>query len=126
MQNEQYHILVIDDNADILFMIKAMLEMRGYKITARESPENIESVMEAVQPDLVLMDMLLSGADGREVCRNFKVNKQFSQVPVIMISALPDAASSCIESGADYFLGKPFEMKDLFQTVQSALSTVAN
>jgi CheY-like chemotaxis protein len=82
--------------------------------------------MEEVQPDLVLMDMLLSGADGREVCRNFKVNKQFSQVPVIMISALPDAAASCIESGADYFLGKPFEMKDLFQTVQSALSTVTN
>jgi CheY-like chemotaxis protein len=126
MQNEQYHILVIDDNADILFMIKAMLEMRGYKITARESPENIESVMEAAQPDLVLMDMLLSGADGREVCKTFKLNKQFSQVPVIMISALPDAAASCIESGADYFLGKPFEMKDLFQTVQSALSAVPN
>ena len=126
MQNEQYHILVIDDNADILFMIKAMLEMRGYKITARESPENIEAVMQNLKPDLVLMDMLLSGADGREVCKNFKVNAEFAQVPVIMISALPDAAHSCIESGADYFLSKPFEMKDLFQTVSSALSTVNN
>jgi two-component system alkaline phosphatase synthesis response regulator PhoP len=126
MQNEQYHILVIDDNADILFMIKAMLEMKGYKITAKDSPDNIEVFIETLKPDLVLMDMLLSGADGREVCKNFKVNKQISQVPVIMISALPDAAASCIASGADYFLGKPFEMKDLFQTVSSALSTVDN
>ncbi|CAN5202688.1 N/A [soil metagenome] len=124
MQNEQYHILVIDDNADILFMIKAMLEMKGYKITAKDSPENVEIFIEAIKPDLILMDMLLSGADGREVCKSFKINKQISHVPVIMISALPDAAASCIESGADYFLGKPFEMKDLFQTVSSALSAV--
>ena len=124
MQNEQYHILVIDDNADILFMIKAMLQMKGYKITAKDSPDNIEIFIEAIKPDLILMDMLLSGADGREVCKNFKGNKQISQVPVIMISALPDAAASCIESGADYFLGKPFEMKDLFETVNSALSAV--
>ncbi len=126
MQNEQFHILVIDDNADILFMIKAMLEMKGYKITARDNPENIIVFMEALKPDLILMDMLLSGADGREVCKNFKVNKQLSNIPVIMISALPDAAGSCIESGADYFLGKPFEMKDLFHTVSTALATVNN
>lgn len=126
MQNEQSHILVIDDNADILFMIKAMLEMKGYKITAKDSPENIEIFVETARPDLILMDMLLSGADGRDVCKIFKANQQIAQVPVIMISAMPDAAGSCIESGANYFLGKPFEMKDLLQTVSDALSAINN
>lgn len=124
MENEQYHILVIDDNEDILFMIKAMLEMKGYKITAKDSPENIELCIETTMPDLILMDMLLSGADGREVCKKIKINKSISLVPVIMISALPDAGESCIDAGADYFLGKPFEMSDLFQTVTNALSPV--
>lgn len=126
MQNEKHHILVIDDNADILFMIKVMLEMSGYKITAKDSPDNVEIFIETARPNLILMDMLLSGADGREVCKNFKANQQIAQIPVIMISALPDAAASCIESGADYFLGKPFEMKDLFQTVSFALSAINN
>jgi DNA-binding response OmpR family regulator len=124
MKNNQYHILVIDDNEDILFMIKAMLEMKGYSITAKESADDAEHFIEVTKPDLVLMDMLLSGSDGREVCKKIKMNKAISHVPVMMISALPDASISCIEAGADYFLGKPFEMNDLFQTVANALSPV--
>lgn len=122
MANDQYHILVIDDNEDVLFMIKVMLEMKGYKVTAKESPENIELFIETATPDLILMDMLLSGADGREVCKKIKINKTISSVPVIMISALPDAGTSCLNAGANYFLGKPFEMNDLFKTIDNALS----
>ena len=125
MVNEQYHILVIDDNEDILFMIKAMLEMKGYKVTPKNHPENIELVIETIMPDIILMDMLLSGADGREVCKKIKTNTVISKIPVIMISALPDADVSCLEAGTDYFLGKPFEMTDLFNTVEKALLPVS-
>ena len=124
MAERQYHILVIDDNEDILFMIKAMLEMKGYKVTPKDSPENIELFIETIMPDLILMDMLLSGADGREVCRKIKMNKAIAHIPIIMISALPDADVSCLEAGTDYFLGKPFEMTDLFDTVERALLPV--
>ncbi len=116
-----HHILIIDDNEDILFMLKAMLEMKGYLITPKDSPENIELFIEKSLPDLILMDMLLSGADGREVCRNIKMNQAIAHIPIIMISALPDANISCVEAGTDYFLGKPFEMIDLFDTVEKAL-----
>lgn len=124
MAERQYHILVIDDNEDILFMIKAMLEMKGYKVTPKDSPENIELFIETIMPDLILMDMLLSGADGREVCKKLKTNAAISKIPVIMISALPDASDSCMAAGANYFLGKPFEISDIFKIVATALVPV--
>lgn len=124
MLKEKHHILIIDDNEDILFMLKAMLEMKGFSITPKESPENIELFIETISPDLILMDMLLSGADGREVCKKIKMNKAIAHIPIIMISALPDADVSCLEAGTDYFLGKPFEMTDLFNTVEKALLPV--
>ena len=124
MLKEKHHILIIDDNEDILFMLKAMLEMKGFNITPKDSPENIELFIETISPDLILMDMLLSGADGREVCKKIKMNKAIAHIPIIMISALPDADVSCLEAGTDYFLGKPFEMTDLFDTVEKALLPV--
>lgn len=125
MLKEKHHILIIDDNEDILFMLKAMLEMKGFNITSKDSPENIELFIETISPDLILMDMLLSGADGREVCKKIKMNKAIAHIPIIMISALPDADVSCLEAGTDYFLGKPFEMTDLFNTVEKALLPVS-
>ena len=125
MLKEKHHILIIDDNEDILFMLKAMLEMKGFYITPKDSPENIELFIETISPDLILMDMLLSGADGREVCKKIKMNKAIAHIPIIMISALPDADVSSFEAGTDYFLGKPFEMTDLFNTVEKALLPVS-
>lgn len=124
MINGKYHILLIDDNEDVLFMIKVMLEIKGFKVTSKDSPVNIEHFLETAMPDLILMDMLLSGADGREVCKKIKINKTFFSIPVIMISALPDAGESCLDAGANYFLGKPFEMHDLFKAIDNALLPV--
>ena len=126
MTNKNYHILVIDDNEDILFMIKTMLEMREYKISTKDKPDNIELFIEETKPDVILMDMLLSGSDGREICRNLKANHLFAHIPIIMISALPDADKSCKDAGSNYFLGKPFEMNDLFKTITNALSLITN
>ena len=120
MVKQQCKILVVDDNEDILFMIKAMLEMKGYGVIAKESPSNIEQAIVETQPDIILMDMLLSGTDGREVCQKIKAGNKISHIPIIMISALPDAEISCFSAGANYFLGKPFDMKDLFSTVEKA------
>ena len=124
MTKENYHILVIDDNEDILFMIKTMLEMKGYRISAKDNPDDIESFIEQTRPDVILMDLLLSGSDGREICKKIRENKLISHIPVVMISALPDAAISCKDAGTDYFLGKPFEMNDLFETINNALSLI--
>ena len=124
MVKEQPQILVIDDNEDILFMLETMLKINGYSVTAKDNPNNIEAVIMEVQPQVILMDMLLSGTDGREMCKIIKRNHLLSDIPIIMISALPDAASSCINAGADLFLSKPFEMTDLFMIVEDALTLI--
>ncbi|MEI9806787.1 MAG: response regulator [Bacteroidota bacterium] len=118
----QSHILVIDDNEDILVMIETLLKFNGYKVTIRSNVENIESFIKELSPDAILMDMLLSGADGREVCKQLKSNTAFSHIPVIMISAHPLARAECLKAGANYFLEKPFEMQDLFEVIHDAVS----
>ena len=120
MLTKQLHILVIDDNEDILFMLQAMLQHTGYKVSIKENTHGIEIVVKELCPDIILMDMLLSGTDGREVCRHIKSIEAFSHIPVIMLSAHPQAKAECFAAGADYFLEKPFEMEDLFKMVGNA------
>ena len=65
--------------------------------------------------------MLLSGADGREICMKLKANPDFAQIPIIMISAHPEARQKCLEAGANYFVEKPFEMNEILEMVATAL-----
>jgi DNA-binding response OmpR family regulator len=114
-------VLVIDDNEDILFMLKAMLQLKEYKVFVKETVNNIESYIEELAPDVIVMDMLLSGADGRDICKQLKGNDAIAAIPVVMISAMPNAKQMCLEAGADFFVGKPFEMSDLFNAVSDAV-----
>ncbi|MES2774000.1 MAG: response regulator [Bacteroidota bacterium] len=121
MPEHSAHLLIIDDNEDILFMLQTMLQMKGYKVSVKNNMEQLYEYIERVHPDLILMDMLLSGADGREVCKYLKSDGLLASIPVIMISAHPNAEKECLEAGANYFLGKPFEMIDLSATVAAAI-----
>lgn len=113
----QKHILVIDDNQDLLTMLNAMLTMKGYKVSMKENTDNIEAVVKELSPDIILMDMLLSGADGREICRQLKMNPELASIPLVMLSAHPQAREECIAAGADRFVEKPFDMKHLLTTL---------
>ena len=118
---KEYKVLVIDDNAAILTMLQLMLERNGYIVTVRDNPQNLEDLLYSLSPDLLIMDVLLSGVDGRDICAAVRKNKDFSTLPIIMISALMDAEISCLAAGAQYFLGKPFEMAIFTATVKKAL-----
>jgi CheY-like chemotaxis protein len=119
--SSQSHIMVIDDNEDILFMLQAMLKIKGYKVSVKMNMDNLEPTISELSPDVILMDMLLSGADGREVCMRLKANPAFSSIPIIMISAHPEAKQQCLAAGANFFLEKPFEMSEIFEVVSKAL-----
>ena len=116
------HILVIDDNEDILHMLKAMLQMKGYKVSMRESAIGIENELSENRPDMIIMDMLLSGADGREICKTLKEDEKFSTIPLLMISAHPNARKDCLAAGANFFLEKPFDMNELFTKIDMGLA----
>ncbi len=120
---EKTKILIIDDNDDIVIMLEAMLKMKGYQVAVRTNTVDLDSHLREYKPEIVLMDMLLSGSDGREVCRGIKANPEFSNINLIMISAHPSAREECLDAGSDFFLAKPFEMKDLYAKVAEATKT---
>ncbi|MBC7935507.1 MAG: response regulator [Rhizobacter sp.] len=109
----QKHILIIDDNKDLLMMLTAMLKTKGYIISVSENPENVKGLIKEINPDIILMDMLLSGADGRELCKEIKADTAIATIPLLMLSAYPQAVNDCMAAGADGFIEKPFDMKSL-------------
>lgn len=120
---KEFKVLVIDDNAAILAMLKLMLERNNYQVTIQDNTEELEQLLYSLSPDLLIMDVLLSGVDGRDICAAIRKNAAFLTLPIMMISALQDAERSCLAAGAQYFLGKPFEMANFYLTVKTALTT---
>ena len=122
MREDKAHILIIEDNEDIMNMLTVMLQMKGYKVSNKLNYFEIESSIKELAPDAILMDMLLSGFDGREICKLLKTHHDgLAKIPVIMISAHPNARKECLEAGADYFLEKPFDMEVFFKVIEIAL-----
>lgn len=117
MPQKPPHVLIVDDNEDLLLMLKTMLTLQKYQVSVKKNIDNLLSSIRSISPDIIIMDMLLSGGDGREACRSLKSTKDLSLIPVLMISAHPQAEEKCLAAGADHFIQKPFEMKDLLQTV---------
>lgn len=117
-------ILVIDDDPYILDAIMFTLEDEGYTVVTSQHGKDAEKLMKknGTLPDLVIMDVLLSGKDGRVICRKLKNSPVTGHIPVIMISAKPDTDKSIHEAGADEFLAKPFEIDDLLSLVSKHLS----
>lgn len=111
-------ILVIDDDEDIGIMISMTLQFRGYTVIVLESAENAEQTLQQNQVGMILMDMLLSGSNGIDICSKLKSNPLLAHVPLVMMSAHPDARKICIEAGADDFISKPFDIDDLFSMVE--------
>lgn len=120
---EPAQVLIIDDNIDILFMLKAMLNMKGYTVFTKENTDDLENELKSIAPKVIIMDMLLSGTDGREVCKSLKMDPLFAHIPIIMISAHPQAKEECLAAGANNFLEKPFDMYDVLDLVADAVNS---
>ncbi len=117
-------ILIVDDDEEIGFMLKMMLEHKGFSVVVAERDIEIEEKIIANKVDIVLLDMLIAGAKGTDICARLKINPQLAHLPVIIATALPDAEGICRLAGADDFLSKPFEMATLFSKINSLLTQV--
>lgn len=117
------NILAIDDDPDILDAIKFTLEDEGYRVTISEKGEYAENLhrKRGVLPDLIILDVLLSGKDGRTICKKLKSQKDTKHIPIIMDSAHPDAEKSSKDAGADDFLAKPFDVDFLLGKVKKLI-----
>ena len=116
------NVLVVDDDPDIGTMLKMMLEYKGYAVTLLSNAGQTEQQLSNEVTDLVILDMLIAGTNGTDVCRSIRSNPLSAEVPVLMISALPDARKVCIDAGANDFISKPFEMKELLSRITHLLT----
>lgn len=109
-------ILVADDDPAIIDVLTLMLEMAGYTVYASADWQIIEDV-NRICPDLILLDMFMSGINGKDICRQLKDQPSTKRIPIIMISANKDAKAMALNAYADDFIAKPFEMNKLLQKV---------
>lgn len=121
MANEK--ILVVDDEEHILELIKFNLESAGYQVVTAENGEDALRLCSEEKPDLVLLDIMLPGIDGLEVCRRLKSQKETMLIPIIMITAKGEEVDKIIglELGADDYITKPFSIKELLARISSVL-----
>ena len=114
-------ILVVDDNHDNTDIIRHYLEVRGYPITVAHDGDEALAVFEEARPQLVLLDVMMPGRDGWEVCRLMKQHPTLGKsVRVIMVTALDewDDKRQALQTGADDYVSKPFDLAQLAATVE--------
>jgi len=109
-------ILVVDDDESIVEVIQLLLESEGYQVESSLNGDCIPNFPGGT-PDLILLDVLLSGKDGREICKRLKSDPETAHIPVIMLSAHIDANRLMRDSGADDFIEKPFDIDDFIAVV---------
>jgi len=121
MQSGSKKILVVDDEPDILEFLSVILEEEGYAVITSDKGEFLEQLHNGGLPDLILVDVLLSGKDGREIVKYLKRQEETKHIPVIMFSAHPSAEQTAREAGAEDFVAKPFEIDLLLTKIATYL-----
>lgn len=113
------HILVVDDDADLLELVSLVLKRSHYKVTALQDGAKVMQLVEDGNPDVILMDIYLGETDGRTICRDLKTNDKFHNIPVILYSAGNITNQSIKDSMADSFIVKPFNNAEILNKISA-------
>jgi DNA-binding response OmpR family regulator len=109
-------ILVVDDDEDILHIVRHILNSHGFEVHTHSTGFNVPKIILDLQPDLILLDIRLPGKFGTEICKELK--ELNCTIPIILFSAHAQEGSFLDTFGADAFMKKPFDVKDLINTVK--------
>ncbi|HZK85091.1 MAG TPA: response regulator transcription factor [Desulfosporosinus sp.] len=116
-------ILVVDDEEPIQELLRFNLEKEGYLVSVAKDGQEALKQVETNQPDLLVLDLMLPGMDGLEVCRKLRSNPKFQQIPIIMLTAKGEEIDKVLglELGADDYMTKPFSPRELLARIKARL-----
>lgn len=120
MRSETKKIFIADDDPDILAILTMMLRTSKYQVDASTNANEVFNYSKNL-PDLILLDIWMSGLDGRDICKRLKEDKLTKKIPVIFISANSNIEEIATQCNAQGFIAKPFEMSYLLQTIDAVL-----
>lgn len=118
-------ILVADDDPSMRDIFHIILSKAGYDLEIKENAGEIFKNNFKI-PDIFLIDKLLSGIDGLEVCHYLKNSPDTCDIPVVMISASPDISVSSLKAGADDYIEKPFDLSELLKVIERNIARAKN
>src|SRR4030043_2112546 len=116
-------ILVVDDEVDLVETLRFPLEMEGYHVLVSYNGEDALNQARKENPDLILLDLMLPKLDGYKVCRLFRFDERYKHIPILMLTAKTQEKDKVtgMETGANEYITKPFEMDELMKKVKGYL-----
>ncbi len=116
-------ILIVEDESDLIKLLKYNLEKEGFRVSYATDGSIALAEVRRDPPDLVILDLMLPGLDGLEVCRQLRRSDKFARIPVLMLSARSEEADRIVglELGADDYVTKPFSMREVVARVRALL-----
>lgn len=119
------YILIVDDNEDIIEALSFVLSEEGFPVKTSASGKTLLQLADSAEltelPGAIILDVLLSGYDGRELARALKKNPLTANIPLILISAHPNVSTSIDKKVVDVFLPKPFDIEELVSHIQQLM-----
>ena len=121
-------ILIVEDDQNIALLLQYNLEAAGYVVEHTARGDHAEQLIDKAMPDLLLVDWLVPGTSGIELCRRIRSKLRFDKLPIIMMTARTDRADRefALHLGADDFLSKPFALSELLARAQLLISRMAS
>lgn len=115
-------ILVVDDDPGILEAMEMILTLEGYTPVTSKRGDDARTLSENEHPYLIILDVFLSGHDGREIAKRLKENNKTKHIPILMMSAHPEVEGTIYDHGADGFVAKPFGINELTRQIDTLIN----
>jgi two-component system cell cycle response regulator DivK len=124
MPNERKQVLCVEDNPVNMLLVSRIVEAEGHDLIKAEDGPTAISVLEKMEPDIILLDINLPGIDGLELARRFKADARLSHIPLIATTAqvLVGDRERCLEAGCDDYLPKPLDIRKLREVMRTFLN----
>jgi two-component system, OmpR family, alkaline phosphatase synthesis response regulator PhoP len=124
----QRTIMVVDDNPDIITIVKTILEGKGYSVLSASSGQELLNILKSQQPDLIILDIMMPEMDGLEVLGRLKGVTETASIPVILLTAKVqyEDVLGGYKLGADYYITKPFTSTQLVNGINLLLGEGKN